>query len=178
MAYYDQNGPDVTLAKGEYDIRKLMESLKNKLWDIRQAAANALIKIGEPAVEPLIRALRDDDHTRITLIWVLGQIGDKRATEPLIETLKDDDWHIREAAAIALGNIKDERAVQPLIQTLKDEDDNVWVEAVTALEEIGEPAVEPLIQALKDQNKNLRWGAARALGKIRDRRAVQPLKNV
>jgi len=35
--------------------------------------------------------------------------------------------------------------------------------------------VEPLIAALKDEDVNVRWPAARALGEIKDPRAVEPL---
>ena len=36
-------------------------------------------------------------------------------------------------------------------------------------------AVEPLIQSLKNPNWYIRWGAADALGKIGDNRALEPL---
>jgi len=35
--------------------------------------------------------------------------------------------------------------------------------------------VEPLIAALKDEDVNVRWPAARALGEIKDTRAIKPL---
>jgi ankyrin repeat protein len=44
---------------------------------------------------------------------------DPRAVEPLIEALKDEDFDLRRAAAVALGNIKDPRAVEPLINFLE-----------------------------------------------------------
>ena len=40
---------------------------------------------------------------------------------------------------------------------------------------IGKPAVEPLIKALQQGDGNLRWGAAVALGKVKDPDAVEPL---
>ena len=45
----------------------------------------------------------------------LGQLGDKRAVEPLIAALQDDVENVRQAAAEALGQLGDERAVEPLI---------------------------------------------------------------
>ena len=42
------------------------------------------------------------------------------AVEPLIAALRDKDWHVREGAAEALGWIKDPSAVEPLIGALKD----------------------------------------------------------
>jgi HEAT repeat protein len=39
----------------------------------------------------------------------------------------------------------------------------------------GEPAVDPLISAIRGGDGNQRWGAAIALGKIRDAKATEPL---
>lgn len=52
----------------------------------------------------------------------LGEIGDARAVEPLIQTLEDRDSLVAGKAAQALGRIGDARAVEPLIQALKDGD--------------------------------------------------------
>ena len=62
----------------------------------------------------------------------LGEIGDSRAIEPLIQALKDKDKYIREWAADALGEIGNERAVEPLIEALKDEYSSVRWNAVWA----------------------------------------------
>lgn len=46
--------------------------------EMRLAAADALIGIGEPAVEPLIKALEDEDkNVRQTVAYILGKIGDE-----------------------------------------------------------------------------------------------------
>ena len=67
------------------------------------------MKIGEPAVEPLIEALKDKDQdVRWEAALALGNIGDERAVEPLIEALKDEDEDVREAAGEALEKIKGE----------------------------------------------------------------------
>jgi HEAT repeat protein len=81
----------------------------------------------------------------------IKEIGEP-AVEPLIQALKDADGKVREMAAESLGKIKDVRAVEPLIQALKDKNRDVQVEAVDALGEIGDKrAVEPL-QVQEDKN--------------------------
>ena len=89
-------------------------------------------KLGESAVEPLIKALEDG----FRMYWdgindkgwrsqnaakALGKIGDTRAVEPLIKTLEDKDREVRKCTIEALGDIGDARAVEPLIQLLDAE---------------------------------------------------------
>ena len=97
------------------------------------------------------------------------------AVDALIGALRHEDDDVRWKAAIALGEIGDPQAIEPLIALLCDEDRFVKSHAAHALGMIGEPAVDPLIRALREGDGNLRWGAAIALGKIRDPRAIEPL---
>ena len=137
------------LALGEIGDKRAVEPLINALKDedsdVRMEAAEALdqmgwkpgyvtekayylvakkewdeaVKLGEPAVEPLINALKDEDSgVRWKAAEALEEIGDERAVEPLINALKDEDSGVREGAAEALGEIGDERAVEPLINCL------------------------------------------------------------
>jgi len=67
---------------------------------------------------------------------ILGEIGDQRAVDPLIDALEDENeiWIIRELAAMALGEIGDPRAINPLIDALKDEESLVRTAAAEALD--------------------------------------------
>jgi HEAT repeat protein len=120
----------------------------------------------------------------------LHKIGEP-ALEPLINALQDEDVRMRRVAAMAmqvvLPNVKDPqiraRAVEPLIRAMKDADRKVHWYALSALSQIGEPALEPLINALQDEDGRMRSGAAMAmqiiLPAIEDpqtrARAVEPL---
>jgi HEAT repeat protein len=85
---------------------------------------------------------------------ILGCIGDKRATEPLITLLMDDksdDHNIQVNAVEALGKIGDPRAVKTLVIKLKHERQAVRFKAARALGNIGDvSSIKPLIRALKD----------------------------
>jgi len=142
----------------------------------RESAAVALAKIGEPAVEPLIKALGDEEWKgRAGAASVLGGIGDERAVEPLIKALEDEDldWQ----SAKALGEIGDSRAVEPLIKALGDDGWPVRMYAAEALGKIGDTrAVDPLIDLLLgDDERDIHESAAIALGVIGDERAVADL---
>jgi HEAT repeat protein len=58
-------------------------------------AVESLAKVGADAIEPLAKALKNDDtETRINSAKSLAEIGDKRAIEPLKSTQaeeKDED---------------------------------------------------------------------------------------
>ena len=131
-----------------------------------------LLKLGEPAVQPLIQALsytfRFFDQ-RESVAEVLGKIRDPAAVEPLIRALADQTNKIlRFKAAEALGKIGDDRALDPLIYALHDNEAIVRVGAAESLGKLDLPkAIEPLKEALKDLDSLVRWQVANSLDKLR-----------
>ncbi|MDH5770696.1 MAG: HEAT repeat domain-containing protein, partial [Candidatus Bathyarchaeota archaeon] len=127
-------------------------------------------------VDGLVKAIKHRDvDIRLGAIFELGEIGDRRAVEPLCEVVSDKKpSYARGAACIALGKIGDARAVKPLISFVKlGSSDPKY--ATEALAKIGEPSVEPLIEALPICWKKAKQRIAEALGEIGDKRAVEPL---
>jgi len=73
---------------------------------VHRAATRALEEIGEPAVEPLVAALQDEDPVvRRIAAEVLGNLGDPRAVAPLAAASQDENSDVRRAAARALRQI-------------------------------------------------------------------------
>jgi HEAT repeat protein len=134
----------------------------------------ACVRIGAPAVRPLIATLGDQNERSTPAAEALVQIG-APAVESLVAALTEErDWHVRQAAARVLGQIGDARSVEPLVAALKDKMDSVCWAAAGALGQIGDArAVEPLIAGLKDRGGGM--SAAEALGQLGDIRAVEPL---
>jgi HEAT repeat protein len=90
-----------------------------------EVAVIGLKNIGKAAVDPLIKAVNDNNFgSRPAAAVALGEIGDTRAAEPLIRILKNtsEDWSLRIAAIYALGEIGDKQAIGPLIQAFHDRD--------------------------------------------------------
>jgi HEAT repeat protein len=142
-------------------------------YSLRESVIEALGKLGDArALEPLIHCLKEDGHAADAL----GKLGEP-AVEPLIACLKDQDWGVRDGAIKALGKLGDARAVDPLITCLKDTNSYSWRPSVAdALGELHDArAVEPLIPCLKDEDGEVRSHAAKALGMLGDARAVKPL---
>jgi len=155
-------------------VEPLIAALNDSKSDVRLAAADALAKIGDArAVQPLIAAL----YTTHGAAEALVKIGTP-AVEPLIAALKmprrtmkewlmrDVDFRVHREALAALVEIGTP-AVEPLIAALKHSESDVRKAAVHALQEIGDArAVEPLIATLKDTDSDVCFLARGALEKM------------
>ncbi len=186
-------------------IRYLVKALLDPVWSVREAVTDALAKMGEMIVEPILVVLKEGKEE--LYIWVkkvLDRLGRKKL-RPLIELLSHPDSEMRILAAHFLGESGYAEAIKPLIERLKD---SVWLvkkEAAKALVRLGGKAVEDLVNALweatgseiywitsvlgeigeesvpalinliKSDKKLIRKHAAIALGETRDERAVRAL---
>jgi len=119
-----------------------------KTWEgIDAYCAEALVKIGKPAVKPLLQAIDSQDlNTRYWSIEALGQIGDSRAVEPLIALLSDRDATIRYGSTKALGAIADSKAFDPLTKALRDPSDMVKRQAQRSMRKLVSKELPPKIE--------------------------------
>ena len=123
-----------------------------------------------------LEALTDpDDATREEAAQALIKLADPAATDALIEALQDDYWSVRMYAGHALAKIGGSRVVEALIPMLGDSIKECRDGTVDDFAAIGAAAGERLVAALRDERWRVREGAAKALGLIKDRRAVDGL---
>jgi HEAT repeat protein len=124
-------------------------------------------------IEAQIRALRHPE-TRSVAQKTLTEIG-APAVPLLINALGDKEVSLAAAEVLReIGVV----AVEPLVAALGNKNKSVSAYAATVLEDIGLPSVEPLITALTSKDRRARILIVRALGYIRDERAVYPLTRV
>jgi len=90
---------------------------ENAYYLIAKEQWNELVKLGKPAIEPLIQALEYED-CRESVQYSLAEIGEP-AIEPLIQALKSPDYRIKDGATESLEKIG-EPVIEPLIQALKE----------------------------------------------------------
>src|ERR1019366_489294 len=136
------------------------------------------------------------------IIEALGNIGDPHAVPALVALLNEPKKSLRDTVAVALEalgwqptddemrvrsylaqerwhelvRLGWERARQALSELLQDGDRAARLQAVKAIDQIGEPlASEFLILALNDEDEHVVVAAAEVLAKIGDARAVRPL---
>jgi HEAT repeat protein len=131
----------------------------------------------EPDIEGAIELLRhsEDRQIRQVVAYLLGQAGDSRALEPLIDALQDEHVGVRGAAANALGTIGDTSAMPYLRPLLAATNPQLAVWAAFALTRLGEDCFEQIVQALDATDVDLRRSAILALRQLGDARAVVPL---
>ena len=93
-----------------------IENLNSTSYDVREAAIDALVEIGKPAVESLVSALESTNkEVQISAARVLGRIGDTRAIQPLIELLTESfDIDLMFEAAMALSSLDEKEACNEL----------------------------------------------------------------
>jgi HEAT repeat protein len=154
-------------------VEPLAKALRDGDWQVREAAVEAIAQVGSPAVELLIKLLRDWDIRKYAIL-ALGKIRDERVLDPLMLQLRSDEF--KDDAIQALVELG-EPAVERLIGALRDKDENVRKSAVLALGRIkSAAAIDPLIDMTKDADWFIRLTAAAALESIGDERGREAIK--
>ncbi|MDD3566547.1 MAG: HEAT repeat domain-containing protein [Methanothrix sp.] len=169
---------------GDSILRRMETKMRLKLILYMMVVAVLVMPATADRVDDLILELKHGElMRRAYVIDQLGEIGDSRSVDPLINALEDKSGEVCFAAAEALGAIGDPKAVNPLIDVLMDESKRyAQPAAARALGMIGDPmAVDSLIDVLN--NEELWWvhgEAAWALGWIgvSDPRAISGLVNL
>src|SRR5271157_5126657 len=88
-----------------YRSNRLISKLQDKDPKVRDDAAGGLVKLGAPAVDPLIRALNSPDgNLRTRVSDVLVKIGEP-AVDPLIDAFTNSDGEMRPRLSEVLTRI-------------------------------------------------------------------------
>jgi HEAT repeat protein len=133
--------------------------------------------VSEPDIEGAIRLLQESSDAQIRqfIAYLLGQAGDPRAVEPLIDALQDEHAGVRGAAANALGTLGDKGAIPYLRPLLTHTHRQLVIWAAFALTRLGDDHFDTLVEALESDNVDVRRSAILALRQLGDQRAISPL---
>jgi HEAT repeat protein len=94
------------------------------------------------AVPILVPLLKDQEVNEI-VPWSLGEIGDKSAIAPLIETLGDNSPDMRVLATYALEKLQAKEAL-PQLRTLLDDDEKIHFDGLGTVAEAARAAIATL----------------------------------
>jgi HEAT repeat protein len=146
----------------ESAVTTLLPSLQDKNWSIRLRAVEALGLLGSSlAVSPLMDVLSREEDTTVKqdVIWALGEIGDARAIDLLVQAMKET--RLRSLAIEALGKIGDPVVIPHLLEALEDLRDADFEDRVpTSSNDQFEQQLVPMEAAIK------------ALARIRDPQTI------
>lgn len=152
--------PDVARLVQKKDVDGLINALQFGIRVKNDDAAFKVYKIREQAAQ------------------ALGQLGDTRAVEPLVQYLQEESY----SGTAVLSGMKSllildpEKAKVCFPSLLKHKYDTIRKNAAESLGKIkASIAVEQLIGALNDEHPSVRDAAGEALGIISDERAIAPL---
>jgi HEAT repeat protein len=141
--------------------RAAVAGLRDQLPIVRAAAAHAILFLPSLEASTLLIPLLQDksEFVRRETAYALGEMRSRAAVEPLAHLLLiDKDAGVRGAAAVALGEIKDESGIPALSQALG-----------------GPPLTQKKKKPKGETNEFVLRAAARSLGQIRSRAAVEIL---
>lgn len=154
----------------------IIEGLLNALADAenagkRNSATEALIRIGDAAIVPIVERLRveGDIDVRLSLVNLLGDLRSHAGFDLLLELLQDEkDINVASSMVASLGKYRDASALPMLLRLLRTRDD-LWLKfhIVEALGDIGDRSALPAILPLYAE-KSLRKPVLEAIGKIAD----------
>ena len=122
-------------------IQSFIEKFSDKDQFVNGEAISELVKIGEPAVEYLIKSLQaEDENVRWCSAIALEKISPsgKQSIPFLIKALQDKNSNVRWCSAIALGKYQSDAtsAISELQKLLYDEDHDVRWSAYISLSKI------------------------------------------
>lgn len=161
----------------DHIILNLINSLNNPNSLMRNYAVEALVKIGMPAFDAVMKASNSSDEVvRRKTCDIMGLMRNSKGIPHLTRLLNDPDRYVRRRAAKALTRIGDKSAVIPLMNALQDSEKKVRYRSAEALGKISdERAVESLLKSINDPSSTVRRKVIIALGEIGDTQAITPI---
>jgi HEAT repeat protein len=112
----------------------------------RKFVIDALTVVGKKDIQVLSRGLNDQRWYVVrNIIYILRKIGDKRAIEYLLKTIRHGDVRVRKEVIKALGELGGREVFQTLRECLDDPDVQVRTAAAKAFANIGSEPSKKII---------------------------------
>lgn len=160
------------------DLLKIFKNPKTP-ENVKYWISIIMAKVESKGRDVLIENLRDDDVIiRKLSAQALGLVRPIEALDPLIQTLNDNSWPVRNAAAQSIiqygGSI-----TESISKYLMDRNDNVRIWSRRIMKEIGSEYIDTFIEKVKGgTNTEVRTSAAVALGVLKVVKANDILCNI
>jgi HEAT repeat protein len=117
----------------EQHLQDLLSELEGKSETAQRPIIDEILLLGPATIKTLSKALNSGAtfQVRMASATALGELGDERCVEPLVQALADTSLNVQRAAAHALS-LLGQPAVDPLLESLDSPDDSVrrWASEV------------------------------------------------
>ena len=171
---------------GPMAVAPLLEALAQEgSRPIRVHLVRMLAAIGDQALPEIKKHLRDKRWFFVrNLVWIIGEIGDRRFTHYLHIIIEHSDVRVRREAVRSLGKLQNEPAAEVLIDAIDDDDDEVSLLAIRGLGHPGGLIAAPRLRKLLrlpnflGQNTETIRAAAVAIARIGDGRSLPTLRRI
>jgi HEAT repeat protein len=98
-------------------VEAMIQAMKDREYVVKSSATVKLASRGKEILDRMISALEDsDDEIRAGAAWVLGEVKDKKAVEPLRKASQDENPVVRiqaKASLMAMGLLNKEAKEAP-----------------------------------------------------------------
>lgn len=165
----------------------LIEQLKDPSPSIQQAAIISLGRLGNPMAlteltkPKILRSPYVD--VRWSAVSAIGQLGDYRAIQWLLQAVNDEEWVVREQAItelrkkiVEIYQHRETRAVSLLIHLLDLENADIVEWVIEGLSAMPEESTELLIATLNASSPRMRANAVKAIGQMSIHKAIPNLR--
>lgn len=138
------------------DVNGLVQALSSRDGKTVNKAMESLIRIGDPAVDPLIQLCNGRDlDLQVNAAAILGHVKSKKAVPALIKLTYSRDADVRACACLSLGPVDDDRAISALIYRLSDGSKDVRDAAAFSLSSMGDRIIPPVVTCFARANQQL-----------------------
>lgn len=123
---------------------KILGELKS--IQARKSVIEALIHLGTKDITPLSKGLNDSRWYVVrNIIYILRKIGDKRAVDHLLKTIKHGDIRVKKEVIRALGELGGTGVLQALRECLDDQEIQVRTASLRSFGVIGSEAAKRIV---------------------------------
>ena len=162
-------GKALALASDTAVVRALIERLKDEDADVRQAAADALGRIGNPMAIPELVKVLDDPQPDVqeAALDALAHFEHGVPAAPVQRMLGSANADMRQRAIDILMNMHSMASLPAISGLVADVDADVRQSAIQAIQEMGSPsAAGSVMPALDDRDADVRQAAVEALSQL------------
>lgn len=146
-------------------VQVLISLLEDERLEIVESSTQALVKMGQISIKPMIESLPDVlSRAKICIACALGTIKDIGAADALISLLEDESVSVKCSAIYALGEMKAETSFYKILELAESDNEEILEQVAFALGRIGfHEALETLFEIVRHENRRVRQAANSAL---------------